>query len=87
MNFDTLFCRQLLKQTHAEIRRAFPEIKNVVKCAGVTSTMRGQWFVQIATPGRAMFNHDCRAYNATEARHKAWSAFLRQYGSAAAVAS
>jgi hypothetical protein len=79
MNHDTLFTRLLLKRIHGEIRRAFPEIRNVVQCAGVTSSMRGQWFVQIETPGRALFNYNCRAYNATEARYKAWSAFLNTY--------
>lgn len=87
MNIDTLFCRQLLKQMHADIRRTFPEITNVVKCVGVTSTMRGQWFVQISTPGRPMFNHDCRAYNATEARYKGWSAFIRQFAPASVGAA
>jgi hypothetical protein len=42
--------------------------------------MRGQWFVQIsATNARPAFNFDCRAYNATEARYKAWAAYLEKY--------
>lgn len=76
---DTVFCRLLLKQAHAEVRKAFPEIRNVVQCVGVTSSRRGHFFVQISTPGRPMFNLDCSAYNATEARYKAWSAFLNRY--------
>jgi hypothetical protein len=85
MNIDTLFCRQLLKQAHADVRKAFPEIKNVVEAASVTSTMRGQWFVQIGTPGRPMFNYDTRAFNATEARYKGWNAFMRKYAPAEAA--
>ncbi|MGD9883376.1 MAG: hypothetical protein AB7F22_28970 [Reyranella sp.] len=73
------FDRLLLKRVHADVRKAFPEIRNVVKCVGVTSTRRGQYFVQISTIGRPMFNHDCRAYSATEARCKAWNAFLNKY--------
>ena len=86
MNIDTLFCRQLLKVMHKDVRKAFPEIRNVVKCVGVTCTGKlganTQWFVQIETPNRPMFNFDCRAYNATDARYKAWSAFMRKYGPA-----
>lgn len=80
MNVDTILTRHLLKSVHRDVRKAFPEIRNVVKCVGVTSTRRGQWFVQIAAlGGRPAFNFDCRAYNATEARYKAWSAYLRKY--------
>lgn len=88
MNPDTIFTRLLLKRVHAEVREAFPEIRNVVQCVGVTNTMRGgnrQWFVQITTPGRPIFNHDCRAYNATEARYKGWNAFLQKYAPAEAA--
>lgn len=80
MNIDTIFCRQLLKIVHQDVRKSFPEIRNVVKCASVTSTGRGQWFVQISSNARPMFNFDCRAYNATEARCKAWNAYLAKYG-------
>jgi hypothetical protein len=78
---DTVFTRLLLKAVHKDVRKAFPEIRNVVTCVGVTSTGRGQWFVQISATSRTpAFNFDCRAYNATEARYKAWSAFLEKYG-------
>lgn len=84
-SIDTIFTRRLLKAVHAELRKQFPEIRNVVQCVGVTNTMRGgnrQWFVQIDTPGRPIFNYDCRAYSATEARYKGWNAWLKQYGRA-----
>jgi hypothetical protein len=87
VNIDTVFCRLLLKQVHIEVRELFPEIHNIVQCVGVTSSRRGQWFVQISTPRRPMFNFDCRAYSATEARYKAWSAFLDKYSPAAKEAS
>lgn len=77
---DTVFTRLLLRDVHIAVRKAFPEIRNVVKCVGVTSTMRGQWFVQIsAFNERPAFSFDCRAYNATEARYKAWCAYLSKY--------
>jgi hypothetical protein len=80
MNVDTIFCRLLLKRMHQDVRKAFPEIRNVVQCVGVTTSGRGQWFVQIsAFNDRPAFNFDCRAYNATEARYKAWSAYVEKY--------
>lgn len=85
-SIDTAFTRLLLKRVHEDVRRAFPEIRNVVKCVGVTSTMRGQFFVQIdALGGRPEFNFDCRAGNATEARCKAWNAYMNKFAPAAAA--
>lgn len=79
-SIDTVCWRLLLKKVHADVRKAFPGLPNVIKCVGVTSSRRGQWFVQItAIRGNPPFSFDCRASNATEARYKAWSAYLNKY--------
>jgi hypothetical protein len=84
-SMDTVFCRLLLKAIHKDVRKTFPEIRNVVKCVGVTSTGRGMWFVQINTARFPTFNFDCRAYSAIDARYKAWGEFMRKYGPAEAA--
>lgn len=79
-NINTAFTRRLLSLVHADIRKDFPEIEHVVKAAAVTRTMRNQFFIQIETPHRPMFNFDCEASDAYEARFKGWHAFRRKYG-------
>lgn len=80
MDINNDFCRGVLKEIHAEVRAAFPEIPNVARAASALRQIgRDQWFVQIQTPGRPMFNYDCRAYNAADAKSKAWRAFMDQF--------
>ena len=81
-DLDTTFTRLLLKQIHAEVRAEFPEIPNLIQAVGVTKFGSGQWIAQICTPNRAVFDWHGRAYNAWEARCKAWSAFLEKYATA-----
>lgn len=78
-DINRVFTSNLLRSVHAEVAKMFPEIASLRHAAGVTRSMRGQYFVQIVTPSRAMFNFDCRAFNADEARCKAWHAFMRKY--------
>lgn len=80
MNVDVVFCRALLRIVHRDVRTVFPDIKHVVRRASVTTSMRGHYFVEIEPLAkRPRFNHDCRAYSATEARCKAWNAYIEKY--------
>ena len=76
-DINAAFCRQLLKIVHADVRKAFPQIKNVVQAVGVTTLRTGQWCAEIDVPGRKQFFWEGQAYSATEARAKAWQALLR----------
>lgn len=76
-DINTAFCRQLLKIVHADVRKAFPAIPNLMAACGITQTMRDQYFAEIDIPGRERFTWDGDAYSATEARAKAWQALLR----------
>lgn len=75
---DAIFERQLLKLMHADVRKAFPQIKDLRAAAGVTGDGR-DWFVEIDVPDLPRFSHECRAYSATEARYLAWSAFMARH--------
>jgi hypothetical protein len=77
---DTVFTRLLLKQMHADIKRQFPEIENVIQACGVTRTTRANWTAEIVTPHRERFYWNGRAFNAHDARYKGWAAFRRKYG-------
>lgn len=76
-DINTIFCRKLLSLVHADARKAFPQIKNVVQACGVTTWRRGQWCAEIDVPGRQRFFWEGRAESATEARANAWRALLR----------
>jgi hypothetical protein len=77
-DINTVFVRGLLKNVHAEVRRAFPEIKNVVQAASVTGD-RHCSFVEIEIPNRPRFYWEGRADSATHARCEAWLAFLDKH--------
>lgn len=77
-DINTVFTRELLKVVHRDVRKAFPEIINVVQAAGVTGD-RHCMFVEIVTPNRARFYWEGRADSFTHARAEAWQAFLRKY--------
>lgn len=78
-DINTIFCRALLKNVHADIRASFPEIPHVVAACSVLRTDRRCWFAEIDTPGRPRFIWDGRADNATHARAEAWQSFMRKY--------
>lgn len=77
-DINTIFVRGLLKIVHADVRKTFPEIKNVVQAASVTGNRRC-YFVEIDTPKRPRFYWEGRADSATHARSEAWSKFLDKY--------
>lgn len=81
-SIDTAFTRLPLSKMHADVRAAFPEIPDLMKAASTTRTMRNQFFVQIETPCRPMFECDVEAFDAYDARFKAWGEFMRKYGPA-----
>lgn len=81
LDINIAMSRSMLRATHSYVRKHFPEIRRPMRAAGVTCSGRDQWFVQIESPGRPMFNFDCRAHNAYDARLKAWDAFIRQHDS------
>lgn len=78
-SIDTSLTRHLLVAMHMDVRLAFPDIRSPQKAASVTQTMRGMRCVEIITEGRERFVWDGRAYDAYEARYKAWAAFLQKY--------
>lgn len=81
-NINTIFTQRLLTMMHADVRKAFPQIKNVVAVCSVTKPGRDQWFAEIMVPHVPRFTVDVRACNAFEARYKAWVAFMRKHGAA-----
>lgn len=78
LDINTLFVRGLLRVVHADVRKAFPEIPNVVQAASVTGD-RHCMFVEIDTPNRPRFYWEGKADSFTHARAEAWQAFLRKY--------
>jgi hypothetical protein len=77
---DITFSRRLCTQVHADVRKQFPEIDNVMRACGVTRSLRDHYTAEIVRPGVGNFVHDCRASNAWEARYKGWCALLRSVG-------
>lgn len=81
LRFQSAFARSLLNVVHADVRKAFPKIKNIIAACGVTNHLRGnrpQWFAEIDVPSQQPFSWEGRADSATEARAKAWQAFLNE---------
>lgn len=73
------FNRVLLRIVHTDVRKSFPQIPNLTSACGVTNTMRGQWFAEIDVPTFPRFTWDGKAGSATEARARAWQAFMNKY--------
>lgn len=74
-DINILFSRQLLKGTHAEVRRYFPHV-NVVKDTGIvkmssSSTTRIYWCFELVYDGK-YYSTEIVADNAYEARSKGW---------------
>jgi len=69
---DTVFCRLLLKETHALVKQRDPEIS--LRAAWVYHFHRDHW--EFHAPDGYYWHG--RAGNAYEARHKGWTAWLNQ---------
>ena len=74
-DLNNVFTGMLLKSIHATVKAA--GVKNVRKPIGVTRSGK-TWFVQITIPGKEL-TWNGRAYNAAEAKFKAWSKWLEKY--------
>lgn len=80
-NINTRLTRGMLASIHAEVRKAFPHI-SVRRAASVThDRVTALWFVQIHVDLFAPFDDYYKAYDAYEARGKAWQAFMRKHSS------
>lgn len=79
-DLNTAFDRALLKRVHADVRQAFPQIRNLTDAAGVTTHRTGHHFVEITVPRLPRYVWEGRAYDRYEARAKAWQAFMRKNG-------
>lgn len=77
---DMIFTRKLLSLMHADVRKAFPKVRNVMRACTVTHSFRDNWFAEIAGDGLPRFYVDVSAFDAYDARYKAWSKFLAKYG-------
>lgn len=67
---DVIFCRKLLSLTHADVRKAWPQVR--VSDAWVYRLDRQSWEFHFG----AFYWHG-RAANAYDARAKGWAAYLR----------
>jgi hypothetical protein len=76
---DTIITRHLLRAVHSDVKKAFPQIRNVVEAASVTGNSRFGYHVQIDVDGLPQFHFDCRGYNSADARFEAWHAFLHKH--------
>lgn len=74
MDINIVFCRELLRLAHADVRKHYPGIK-VSKAAWVYSYGRTWEF-----HGPDGFYWHGRAGNAYDARAKGWHAYLRYQG-------
>lgn len=77
------FTRTLLSVVIRDVRKLFPEITHPLGHTGVTTTRIGSkrhYCVELSSPGRPLFVWSDTAWNANEARAKAWQAFIRKYG-------
>lgn len=75
-SIDTAFCNLMLKSVHATVRAA--GVKDVRKPVDCTKSFRDHYTVRIILADRP--DHwDGRAYNAADAKYKAWSQWLRKY--------
>lgn len=81
-SLDTIFTRKLLSLMHADVRKAFPKVRNVMRNCTVTHSHRDCWFAEIAGDGLPRFSVDVNAFDAYDARYKAWSKFLAKHGPA-----
>ena len=83
-NLHRSFERSLLALVHADVKDAFPQIKHVIKAAGVTQCGFGGvnriYYVEIRVPGLPRYKWVGRAASATVARADGWYSFLCKYG-------
>jgi hypothetical protein len=77
---DTFFARRLLSQVVVDVKEQFPHF-NLRKCVSVVGGPR-DFFVQIHPENGTHFDWQGRASSNTEARFKAWCAYLDKYGKA-----
>ena len=75
---NTVFTRKALSLTHEDVRQCFPGVAPM-NAASVTGESKSGWFVQIIVEGFAPFDDFYRAFDAYEARDKAWGAFIKKY--------
>jgi hypothetical protein len=79
MDINTIFARQLLKQVHGDVRKAFPDIRPM-RAAKVTGPHgRNQYFVRIHAARFPAHDDYYIAENFYEARAKAWRAFIEKH--------
>jgi len=78
-NINVVFCRTMLKITHQEVRKHFPDrFPNIVQAIWVYPSGNGRWEGQM--PGNKKLYWYGQADNAYDARVKTWNLFMATEG-------
>jgi len=68
-----------LDAAYEDLRVAFPQISDPARAASVTGARRSGWLVCIDVQRLPTFEWQGSAYNADDARVRAWAAFVRKH--------
>ena len=74
MDINIVFCRQMLRRRHEELRNLFPGTRLMKDASVLQSSFPDQWLFEIVMHG-IVWSEYVKADNAYEARCKGWDAF------------